>query len=88
MIAPSSRQSSSATRLIASRARSMSESSAIWMSSNARDQCWDMFPARWICPLGTCHTVPSTERIRVALSVTASTEPVTSPRSTQSPTPN
>jgi hypothetical protein len=88
MIARSWRQSASATRFIASRARSISESSAICTSSSARDQCCEMFPARWICPLDTCHTVPSTDRIRVARSVTASTAPVTSPRSTQSPTPN
>ena len=58
------------------------------MSSSARAQCWDMLPTRRISPFGTCHIVPSTERSRVVRRLTASTEPVASPTSTMSPTPN
>jgi hypothetical protein len=83
-IAPSSCHTSSATRFIAARARSMSALEAICTSSSARDQCWVMLPTRWICPLATCHTVPSAERIRVARKLTASTVPLASPTSTTS----
>ena len=36
-----------------------------------------MLPTRRIVPLGTCHTVPFTDRSRVARSDTDSTVPVT-----------
>ena len=59
------------------------------MSISARDQCWDWLPTRRISPLGTCQTVPSTERSRVVRSETASTVPeVSLSRLTMSPTPN
>ena len=59
------------------------------MSISARDQCWDWLPTRRISPLGTCHTVPSTERSRVVRRETASTVPeVSLSRLTMSPTPN
>jgi hypothetical protein len=65
----------------------MSESSAICTSGSARDQFLRRVPGALDLPLGTCHTVPSIELIRVR-SVTASTDPVAAPTSTQSPTPN
>ena len=37
--------------------------------------CWLMFPTRSTVPLGTCHTVPFTDRSLVARSDTASTVP-------------
>ena len=52
-----------------------------------RTTAWSGCPTRRISPLGTCHTVPSWLRSTVVRSVTRSTEPVATPRSTTSPMP-
>ncbi len=78
---------SSAAASSAARTASTSAQYATRTSTTARPHSWVLLPVRRISPLRTNHSVPLPSRTFVTRSATSSTVPVTSPKSTVSPTP-
>ena len=78
---------SSAAASSVARTASTSAQYATRTSTTARPHSWVLLPVRRISPLRTNHRVPLPSRTLVTRSATSSTVPVTSPKSTVSPTP-